>query len=57
MNDQTLIRSNTVKYLEITIDENLTWCPPGHGMEWNENFDTEYERCQNGIEWKISRME
>ena len=30
---------------------------PGHGMEWNENFDMEYKRCQNGMEWKISIME
>ena len=33
----------------------------GHGMEWkmewNENFGMEYGRCQNGMEWKISRME
>ena len=27
MNDQTLIRTNTAKYLGITIDENLTWSP------------------------------
>ena len=25
MNNQTSIRTNTVKYLGITIDENLTW--------------------------------
>ena len=30
---------------------------PGHGMEWNGNFGMEYGRCQNGMEWKISRME
>ena len=29
----------------------------GHGMEWNVNFGMEYGRCQNGMEWKISRME
>ena len=28
-----------------------------NGMEWNGNFGMEYGRCQNGIEWKISRME
>ena len=26
-------------------------------MEWNENFGIEYERYQNRMEWKISRME
>ena len=26
-------------------------------MEWNGNFSMEYGRCQNGMEWKISRME
>ena len=26
-------------------------------MEWNKNFGMEYERCQNGMEWKISRTE
>ena len=26
-------------------------------MEWNGNFGMEYGRCQNGMEWKISRME
>ena len=30
-------------------------------MEWNEkwngNFGMEYGKCQNGMEWKISRME
>ena len=31
--------------------------PAGHGMEWNGNFGMEYRRCQNGMEWKISRME
>ena len=25
-------------------------------MEWNGNFGMEYRRCQNGMEWKISRM-
>ena len=25
-------------------------------MEWNGNFGMEYGRCQNGMEWKISRM-
>ena len=25
----------------------------GHGMEWNGNFDTEYGKCQIGMEWKI----
>ena len=25
-------------------------------MEWNGNFGMKYGRCQNGIEWKISRM-
>ena len=33
----------------------------GHGMEWkmewNGNFGMEYGRCQNGMEWKILRME
>ena len=28
-----------------------------NGMEWNGNFGIEYGRCQNGMEWKISRME
>ena len=28
----------------------------GHGMEWNGNFGMECGRCQNGMEWKISRM-
>ena len=27
MNDQTLIRTNTVEYLGITMDESLTWSP------------------------------
>ena len=26
-------------------------------MEWNGNFGMEYERCRNGMVWKISRME
>ena len=26
-------------------------------MEWNGKFGMEYERCQNGMKWKISRME
>ena len=26
-------------------------------MEWNGNFGIEYGRCQNGMEWKILRME
>ena len=26
-------------------------------MEWNGNFGMEYGRCQNGMKWKISRME
>ena len=26
-------------------------------MEWNGNFGVECGRCQNGMEWKISRME
>ena len=25
--------------------------------KWNGNFSMEYGRCQNGMEWKISRME
>ena len=28
-----------------------------HGTEWNGNFGVEYGRCQNKMEWKISRME
>ena len=28
-----------------------------YGMEWNGNFGMECGRCQNGMEWKISRME
>ena len=28
-----------------------------NGMEWNRNFGVEYRRCQNGMEWKILRME
>ena len=27
-----------------------------YGVEWNKNFGMDYERCQNGMEWKISRM-
>ena len=27
INDKNLMRTNTVKYLGITIDENLTWSP------------------------------
>ena len=26
-------------------------------MEWNKNLGMECGRCQNGMEWKISRME
>ena len=26
-------------------------------MEWKGNLVIEYGRCQNGMEWKISRME
>ena len=29
----------------------------GHGMEWNGNLGMECGRCQNGMEWKISRIE
>ena len=28
-----------------------------YGMKWNGNFGMEYGRCQNGMEWKISRKE
>ena len=28
-----------------------------YGMEWNGNFGMEYGRYQNGMEWKILRME
>ena len=46
------------------------WYPPGYayvlsrawygmedGIEWKGNFGMEYGRCQNGMKWKISRME
>ena len=32
------------------------WYGMENGMEWNGNFDMEYGRCQDGMEWKISRM-
>ena len=28
-----------------------------NGIEWKGNFGPKYGRCQNGMEWKISRME
>ena len=33
------------------------WNVIENGMKWNGNFGMEYGRCQNGMEWKISRME
>ena len=33
------------------------WYGMENEMEWNGNFGMEYGRCQNGMEWKISRME
>ena len=35
----------------------MEWSGMENGMEWNGNFGKEYGRCQNGMEWKISRME
>ena len=35
----------------------MVWNGMENGMEWNGNFGMEYGRCQNGMEWKISRME
>ena len=35
----------------------MEWNGMEDGIEWNGNFGMEYERCQNGMEWKISRME
>ena len=36
-------------------------CYLGHSVKWNGkwngNFGMEYGRCQNGMEWKISKME
>ena len=33
------------------------WYGMENGMERNGNFGMEYGRCQNRMEWKISRME
>ena len=35
----------------------MVWNGMENGMEWNGNFGMDYGRCQNGMEWKISRME
>ena len=37
--------------------QSMVWNGMENGMEWNGNFGMEYGRCQNGMEWKISRME
>ena len=36
---------------------NRAWHEMEWKMEWNGNFGMEYGRCQNEMEWKISRME
>ena len=35
----------------------LVWNVIENGMKGNGNFGMKYGRCQNGMEWKISRME
>ena len=35
----------------------MVWNGMENGIEWNGNFGMEYGRCQNGMEWKISRIE
>ena len=35
----------------------MEWNGIENGMEWNGNFGMKYGRCQNGMEWKISRMD
>ena len=37
--------------------QGMVWNGMENGMEYNGNFGMEYGRCQNGMEWKISRME
>ena len=37
-------------------NQGMVWNGMKNGIEWNGNFDMEYERCQNGMEWKISKM-
>ena len=41
----------------VTYEQGIVWNGMENGMEWNGNFGMEYGRCQNGMEWKISRME
>ena len=40
-----------------TCRQGMEWNGMENEMEWNGNFGKEYGRCQNGMEWKISRME
>ena len=34
----------------------MVWNGMEDRIEWNGNIGMEYGRCQNGMKWKISRM-
>ena len=44
-------------YLRLPAGHGMEWNGMENEMEWNGNFGMEYGRCQNGMDWKISRME
>ena len=44
-------------YYVTSATQGVAWSGMENGMKWNGNFGMEYGRCQNVMEWKISRME
>ena len=55
----SLSRDNGFCYLLSTDEQGMLWNGMENGMEWKENFGTEYGRCSewNGMEDLKNRME